>query len=165
MPRLGVIDHDDERAPWRQSSITSMGSVIGGSPSSRSRPQSIPASAGGSDSRAALARRDLAPVESEAEATAIVAHNDMQAIATIDRLERSGSRVPDDVSVVGYDDVPLAAHCRIRLTTVRSDAEELGRRAVELLVVAAREGAPCARIASSRRIRSSSGARPAPPPS
>jgi len=69
-----------------------------------------------------------------------VAHNDMLAIATIDRLERRGLRVPRDVSVVGYDDVPLAAHCRIRLTTVRSDAVEMGRRAVELAVAAAREG-------------------------
>ena len=81
---------------------------------------------------AALKRRDLAPVETTAEATAIVAHNDMQAIAAIDWLERNGKSVPEDVSVVGYDDVPLASHSRIALTTVRSDAVEArqaGRRA------------------------------------
>ena len=89
---------------------------------------------------AALARRGLAPVALDDGATAVVAHNDMQAIATIDRLERRGLRVPDDVSVVGYDDIPLAAHHRIRLTTVRSDAVEMGRRAVELIVAAARAG-------------------------
>jgi DNA-binding LacI/PurR family transcriptional regulator len=87
----------------------------------------------------ALARRGLPVVELE-EASAIVAHNDMHAIAAIDRLERRGLRVPRDVSVVGYDDVPLAAHCRINLTTVRSDAVEMGRRAVDLLLRAAREG-------------------------
>lgn len=91
---------------------------------------------------AALARRDLAPVALANGATAVVAHNDMLAIATIDQLERNGKRVPRDVSVVGYDDVPLAAHCRINLTTVRSDAVEMGRRAVELVVAAARSGRP-----------------------
>ncbi len=93
---------------------------------------------------AALARRDLAPVGLDDGATAVVAHNDMLAIATIDRLERAGRRVPRDVSVVGYDDVPLAGHCRIGLTTVRSDAVEMGRRAVELVVGAARSGRPVA---------------------
>jgi LacI family transcriptional regulator len=88
----------------------------------------------------ALARRGLALVELDDGATAVAAHNDMLAIATIDRLERRGLRVPQDVSVVGYDDVPLAAHSRIRLTTVRSDAVEMGRRAVELAVTAARDG-------------------------
>ncbi len=78
-------------------------------------------------------------MSSEDGATALVAHNDMQAVATIDRLERSGLRVPQDVSVVGYDDVPIAGHSRIRLTTVRSDAAQMGGRAVELLVNAARE--------------------------
>jgi DNA-binding LacI/PurR family transcriptional regulator len=82
----------------------------------------------------------LAPVKLDDGATAIVAHNDMHAIATIDHLERRGLRVPKDVSVVGYDDVPLAAHVRIQLTTVRSDAVEMGQRAAELVVSAAREG-------------------------
>ncbi len=87
----------------------------------------------------ALARRGLSLVDLEDGATAVVAHNDMLAIATIDRLERRGLRVPHDVSVVGYDDIPLAAHSRVRLTTVRSDAVEMGRRAVEMAVTAARE--------------------------
>ncbi len=88
---------------------------------------------------AALRRRRLRPVAID-DATAVVAHNDMQAIATMDKLERRGLRVPHDVSVVGYDDVPLAAHARIQLTTVRSDAVEMSRRAVGLVVAAARSG-------------------------
>ncbi len=88
----------------------------------------------------ALARRGLSLIDLDDGATAVVAHTDMLAIATIDRLERRGLRVPQDVSVVGYDDVALASHCRIRLTTVHSDAVEMGRRAVELAVGAAREG-------------------------
>lgn len=88
----------------------------------------------------ALRRRRLAPVAIDDRPTAIVAHNDIQAIAVIDKLERQSLRVPQDVSVVGYDDVPLAAHRRIQLTTVRSDAAEMSRRAVELVVAAARDG-------------------------
>ncbi len=87
----------------------------------------------------ALARRGLTLVDLDDGATAVVAHNDMLAIATIDRLERRGLRVPHDVSVVGYDDIPLAAHSRVRLTTVHSDAVEMGRRAVEMAVNAARD--------------------------
>jgi DNA-binding LacI/PurR family transcriptional regulator len=87
-----------------------------------------------------LRRRGLPLLASADGATALVAHNDMQAIATIDRLERRGLGVPGDVSVVGYDDVPLAGHHRIRLTTVRSDAAVMGRRAVDLLISAARAG-------------------------
>ena len=72
--------------------------------------------------------------------------------------------MPDDVSVVGYDDVPMAGHCRMQLTTVRSDAAEMSRRAVELVVTASRDG----RLTSSHReilanplvIRSTTG----PPP-
>jgi DNA-binding LacI/PurR family transcriptional regulator len=87
----------------------------------------------------ALAKRGLTLIDIEDGATAVVAHNDMLAIATIDRLERRGQRVPQDVSVVGYDDIPLAAHSRVRLTTVHSDAVEMGRRAVEMVVAAARD--------------------------
>jgi LacI family transcriptional regulator len=86
---------------------------------------------------AALARRGLTPIRLDEGATAVVAHNDMLAIDTIDRLERQGRRVPHDVSVVGFDDIPLAGHWRLNLTTVRSDAAEMGRRAVELVVGAA----------------------------
>jgi LacI family transcriptional regulator len=88
----------------------------------------------------ALARRSLVPVGLDEGATAVATHNDMLAIATMDRLERRGLRVPEDVSIVGFDDIPLAGHRRIRLTTVRSDAADMGRRAVELVVDAAREG-------------------------
>jgi len=90
--------------------------------------------------KAALKKRRLVPIALEDGATAVVAYNDMQAIAIIDQLERRGLKVPDDVSVVGFDDVPLAAHSRVQLTTVRSDAMEMSRRAVDLVIRAAREG-------------------------
>lgn len=112
---------------------------------------------------AALARRGLSPATTEAEATALVAHDDLQAIAAIDRLERAGRRVPDDVSIVGYDDVPLAGHNRIRLTTVRADAAAMGRRAGDMVIAAARRGRPVAQreiMASPLVIRATTSAPP-----
>ena len=83
---------------------------------------------------AAIDRRGLELVDAEDRPTVLVCHNDAIAIETIDELERQGQRVPADVSVVGFDDVPLAGHRRIDLTTVRSDGREIGRRATELLL-------------------------------
>ena len=138
-PRLGVIDHDDAAAMEAiVEHLYGLGHRRVAFVSQHLREYSGERRRSGLVS--ALARRGLAPIELDDGATAVVAHNDMLAIATIDRLERRGMRVPQDVSVVGYDDVPLASHCRIRLTTVRSDAVEMGRRAVELAVGAAREG-------------------------
>ncbi len=124
-PRLGVIDHDDAAAmEVIVEHLYGLGHRRVAFVSQHLREY------GGERRRVgftnALAKRGLALVELDDGATAVVAHNDMLAIATIDRLERRGLRVPQDISVVGYDDVPLAAHARIRLTTVHSDAVEMG---------------------------------------
>lgn len=111
----------------------------------------------------AMRRRDLAPVREE-DATALVVHDDMRAIAAIDRLERAGRRVPFEISVTGYDDVPLASHARIRLTTIRADALDMGRRAAALVADAAREGRHIARrelLPSPLILRASTSAPPA----
>jgi DNA-binding LacI/PurR family transcriptional regulator len=71
--------------------------------------------------------------------TAIVAHNDTVAIEQLDTLHRKGLRVPQDVSVTGYDDIDLASHALIRLTTVGTDAELAGEVAAEQLILAIRE--------------------------
>jgi len=76
---------------------------------------------------AALARRDLAPVALANGATAVVAHNDMLAIATIDQLERNGRRVPRDVSVVGYDNNLLSRLSTPTLSTVQQDIHSIGQ--------------------------------------
>ena len=138
-PRLGVIDHDEPAAMEAVvDHLFGLGHRRLAFVSHHLREHSGERRRIGFEH--ALRRRGLSPVSPDDGATALVAHNDMQAIATIDRLERRGRRVPQDVSVVGYDDVPIAGHCRIRLTTVRSDAAEMGRRAVELLLDAARAG-------------------------
>jgi LacI family transcriptional regulator len=64
---------------------------------------------------------------------AIFAGNDMMAIGALESLRRAGLKVPEDVAVAGFDDVPLASH--LRLTTVRVRMAELGERAIERLIL------------------------------
>jgi LacI family transcriptional regulator len=136
-PRLGVIDHDDAAAMESiVEHLYSLGHRRLAFVSDHLREHAGERRFLGFKS--ALKKRRLVPIAIDDGATAVVAHNDLQAIATMDRLERRGLKVPDDVSVVGFDDIPLAGHSRIQLTTVRSDAVEMSRRAVDLVIQAAR---------------------------
>lgn len=71
-----------------------------------------------------------------ARATAVVAHNDLLAIGVMQRLTQRGLRVPDDVSVVGFDNIFAADVCTPGLTTLGGAHADLGRTAVELLLTA-----------------------------
>ena len=71
-----------------------------------------------------------------AGATAVVAHNDLLAIGVMQRLAQRGLRVPDDVSVVGFDDIFAADVCTPGLTTLGGAHVDVGRVAVELLLSA-----------------------------
>ncbi|MFE5243247.1 MULTISPECIES: LacI family DNA-binding transcriptional regulator [unclassified Streptomyces] len=64
--------------------------------------------------------------------TAVFAGDDMVAAGAMRAVTDAGLRVPDDISVVGYNDIPLAQDFNPPLTTVRTPAEELGRAAVRL---------------------------------
>ncbi|MCR2783460.1 MULTISPECIES: substrate-binding domain-containing protein [unclassified Microbacterium] len=70
----------------------------------------------------------------DAELTAIFAANDQMALGALRALADAGRRVPEEVSVVGFDDVADAADYRPPLTTVRQDFDELGAAAVAALV-------------------------------
>ncbi|MFC6022882.1 LacI family DNA-binding transcriptional regulator [Plantactinospora solaniradicis] len=67
-------------------------------------------------------------------ATAIIAANDEMAVGAIAALNSRGIRVPDRVSVVGFDDIRLAAYTVPALTTVRADFRASGRFAVDRLL-------------------------------
>ncbi len=69
---------------------------------------------------------------------AIFATNDFAAIGALGVLRDRGLRVPDDISLIGYNDTPLAAELPIPLTTVHSPMHEMGRRGVDLLIDAGR---------------------------
>lgn len=67
-------------------------------------------------------------------ATAVFVCNDEMALGLMRALGERGIRVPEDISVVGFDDIALAPQFPTPLTTIRQDFDELGHRAVDLLV-------------------------------
>lgn len=96
--------------------------------------------------------------------TAVFAANDQMALGLLHAFHERGWCVPEQVSVVGFDDIPEAEYFTPSLTTVRQDFDEMGRKGLELLVrMLAGEPVPrdtVACVAPSLVIRSSS----APPP-
>jgi LacI family transcriptional regulator len=66
--------------------------------------------------------------------TALFAYNDISAIGAIRAFQEAGLRVPQDVSVVGFDDIPAAAFHYPSLTTIRQPLHRMGAIAVDLLV-------------------------------
>lgn len=66
--------------------------------------------------------------------TAIVCFNDQQALAVMTALQQLNIRVPDDISIVGNDDIYYAQIYPVPLTTIRAPMQEIGRRAAEILI-------------------------------
>ncbi|HEY3956527.1 MAG TPA: substrate-binding domain-containing protein [Streptosporangiaceae bacterium] len=88
------------------------------------------------------AGRELAAADG---VTAVLCANDQMAIGLLRAVAEHGKRVPEDISVIGFDDIPESAYFRPPLTTVRQDFGELGRRALDRLlcrIASARSGAP-----------------------
>ena len=83
--------------------------------------------ASGQVAGAALAAGDMRP-------DAVFAGNDNMAVGAMLALQDAGLRVPEDVAIVGFDDVPLAGLVRPALTTLRINIAETGRSALERLV-------------------------------
>jgi DNA-binding LacI/PurR family transcriptional regulator len=72
--------------------------------------------------------------------TAVFCANDETAAGLLRALHEAGRRVPDDVSVVGFDGIPLAEHLWPPLTTVVQDFSGIGRALVDLLLQQVRDG-------------------------
>ena len=66
--------------------------------------------------------------------TAIFAANDLSAFGAIAAIKMAGLRVPDDVSVIGFDDIPFSAEYSPALTTVRQPLQQIGHSAVNTLL-------------------------------
>jgi DNA-binding LacI/PurR family transcriptional regulator len=97
------------------------------------RPGGFDQQSGRAGARALLGLRD--------RPTAIIAANDFSAVGVLDAAREAGLRVPNDLSVAGFDDIPLAEHTTPPLTTVRQPLYEMGRKAAEVLI-AWIEGSP-----------------------
>ena len=68
--------------------------------------------------------------------TAVFAANDSTAVGVISRLREAGLKVPQDIAVVGFDDVPIARYLNPPLTTMHVNMQQLGTRAIEMLLAA-----------------------------
>ncbi|OLF06135.1 LacI family transcriptional regulator [Actinophytocola xinjiangensis] len=65
---------------------------------------------------------------------AVFAHNDLMAVGVLDGLRAAGRAVPEDVAVIGFDDISIAAHTQPALTTVRQPSREMGEAAATMLL-------------------------------
>ena len=73
-------------------------------------------------------------IEANVPFTAIFARNDLTAVGVLQELVRREVAVPTSVSLVGFDNIPIAAHLQPPLTTVNTSVHEMGRLAVSLLL-------------------------------
>jgi DNA-binding LacI/PurR family transcriptional regulator len=80
------------------------------------------------------ARATLAILRSRRRPTAIVYANDLMAVAGMTATREMGIRIPEELAITGFDDIPVATHVSPSLTTVREDVTTWGERAAELLV-------------------------------
>ena len=119
----------------------------------------------------AAGKQLAARIRRDEDVTAVFLANDQMALGLLAALHEEGLRVPQDVSVVGFDDLPEAPYFTPPLTTVRQDFAELGRRGVQLVLarlqgqdlhpepvpaaLLVRSSTGPARAPSSRRLRAS----------
>ncbi|MBM6403095.1 LacI family DNA-binding transcriptional regulator [Phycicoccus sp. CSK15P-2] len=102
----------------------------------------------------------LEALDRHPDVTALFVANDQMAAGVLRALAERGLRVPEDVSVVGFDDIPEAAFLSPPLTTIRQDFASLGREAVRLVVSALGESEPEPALVPPRLVARESTARP-----
>ncbi|MFP3607036.1 substrate-binding domain-containing protein, partial [Paraburkholderia sp. SIMBA_053] len=90
-------------------------------------------------------------------ATAVIAYNDVVALGLLGRLSEEGVSVPGEISVAGFDDIPLAGSVSPSLTTVQQDTKLAGSLLVDSLIALIRgEGAESRAIPTQLVLRDSS---------
>ena len=65
---------------------------------------------------------------------AIYAFNDMVAVGAMQACQESGKSVPEDIAIIGVDDIPVASFIRPQLTTLHVDLRHIGNLAVQMLL-------------------------------
>lgn len=79
-------------------------------------------------------REAMAALLDTSRPTAVLCSSDVMALAAIGEVRRRGLSTPEDVSVVGFDDIPMASYCQPGLTTLAQPIEEMANAAVDELV-------------------------------
>ena len=82
------------------------------------------------------ATRALLELSDAERPDAIFATNDLVALGALQELSRAGVRVPEDIALIGYDDIAFTASATVPISSIGQPAEEMGMRAAELLVAA-----------------------------
>jgi DNA-binding LacI/PurR family transcriptional regulator len=124
--RLALLTAAPERLPW--SRVTGFERAVAERELSPGEcPVAIYSSAEGPE--AVL----QALLQSPRPPTALIGHSDPAVLPVLALLRRQGLRVPDDISVVGFDDTPLSHYTEVPLTTVSQRIPDMAARAVELL--------------------------------
>ena len=83
-----------------------------------------------------------AMLQQRARLTAVFVANDHMAVGALGAFQEAGVRVPEDVALAGFDDIPMARYLTPPLTTVHVNVLQLGRRAVDLLLDPERAAGP-----------------------
>lgn len=83
----------------------------------------------------------LAALSASTRPTAVFCANDLLALGLLQAMARAGLRVPEDVAIVGYDDIDFAAAATVPLSSVRQPREQLGSAAAQLLLEETTDGA------------------------
>lgn len=91
--------------------------------------------------------------------TAIFCYNDMTALGAVRAIHSHGLRVPDDISVTGFDDLFFTSYLQPPLTTVRQPMRRMGEMAIEnlLKLISGEESAPQVRVEAKLIVRGSTG--------
>jgi len=76
----------------------------------------------------------IAEMPARSRPTAVFCANDLMALGVLQEMTRNHIAVPDDISIIGYDDIDFAAAAAVPLTSVRQPRQELGRTAARLLL-------------------------------
>lgn len=99
----------------------------------------------------------------EGQVTAIAAGNDTIALGVLEAAQRKGISVPRQLSVIGFDDIPLAGSPLVNLTTIRQPVDSMARTAASLLVERMRPGSissPAREVLPIQLVRRSTTAEP-----
>jgi LacI family transcriptional regulator len=76
----------------------------------------------------------IAEIGSAARPTAVFCANDLVALGLLQEMTHNGIKVPDDIAIVGYDDIDFAAAAAVPLSSVRQPRHQIGRTAAQLLL-------------------------------